>query len=87
MKQDIVSWGDGLHMDDIEIYVGEANYCMKDKNPVDHVKFFKKPNYQSNQVYLDSFHIDQKKVSLLLPSSFSEKYLRLYVKHIEKVMT
>ena len=35
--------------------------------------------------FLDSFNIDKEKVSLLLPSKFQEKFIRIYAKDITKL--
>jgi len=51
---------------------------MKDKNPVDYVKFYNKNNTKR------SFKIDADQVSLILPSKFSEQYVRIYVKDEKK---
>ena len=57
----------------------KIDYAMKDKNPVDSVKFF--------QDYTDenSFHIDKSKVSALLPSSFIERKVRVFSKNRDPV--
>lgn len=50
-----------------------CNYAHKDKNPVDSVHFFSKWDDTT------SFKLEREKVSLLIPSTFSERYLRVYV--------
>jgi len=55
------------------------NYAMKDKNPVDNVKFFSK--WEQNT----SFRIPVESVSLLIPSQFSERYIRIYCRDADKV--
>lgn len=50
-----------------------CNYAHKDKNPVDSVHFFSK---WDDTV---SFKLEKEDVSLLIPSTFSERYLRVYV--------
>ena len=45
---------------------------MKDKNPVNNVKFF--ANWEDTQ----SFTIPKERVSMLIPDEFSEKYIRIY---------
>jgi len=64
----------GLRPDDIMVQNVKIDYSMKNKNPVDSVKFF--------QDYGDthSFHIDKSKVSLLLPNSFIERKVRVFSK-------
>ena len=56
-----------------------CNYAMKDKNPVDGVHFFSKWDDTS------SFPIEKEKVSLLIPNTFSERYLRIYCKQSHQV--
>jgi hypothetical protein len=95
MQQDIVSYSDNdgmnkLEMGDFEILQGTNNYAFKDKNPVDCVKFYNKNNVKSNTnglalTFLESFKIDPDQVSLLLPSKFSERFVRIYVKSEDKV--
>ena len=64
----------GLRPDDIMVQNVKIDYSMKNKNPVDSVKFF--------QDYGDthSFHIDKSKVSLLLPISVIERKVRVFSK-------
>ena len=64
----------GLKPDDIVVHNMKIDYSMKSKNPVDSVNFF--------QEYHDthSFHIDKSKVSVLLPSNFMERKVRVYSK-------
>ena len=50
-----------------------CNYALKDKNPVDHVHFFSKWDDTT------SFKLEKAKVSLLIPDTFSERYLRVFV--------
>jgi len=47
---------------------------MKDKNPVSNVDFW------SNSDYSKKFTLKSTDISLLIPSKFSEKILRLFVK-------
>ena len=67
----------GLKPEDIIIHNLKIDYSMKNKNPVDSVNFF--------QEYHDtrSFHIDKNKVSVLLPSNFMERKVRVYSKSRE----
>jgi len=72
-------------MDDIEIVTGFCNYAFKDKNPVDCVRFYNKNNVKSTIIchlakLLESFLIDKEQVSLLLPSKYCERFIRIYVK-------
>ena len=64
---------------DFEIVKKTISYCMKDKNPVDSVKFFKKSNPS------ESFSIKAEEVSLLIPAKFSERYIRVFVKDPKKL--
>jgi HD superfamily phosphohydrolase len=50
-----------------------CNYAMKDRNPVDNVKFFSKWDDTT------SFKLEKEKVSLLIPHTFSERSLRVFV--------
>eukprot|EP01135_Chromosphaera_perkinsii_P002769 Nk52_evm137s226 gene=Nk52_evmTU137s226 len=56
-----------------------VNYGMKDKNPVDCVKFYTR--YDSEE----SFNIDKSTVSYLLPQVFQEHILRVFCKNPELV--
>jgi hypothetical protein len=72
-------------MEDFEIYLGTANYGQKDNNPVDSVKFYKKPNYNGNGFNPESFSLKKEEVSSVLPERFSDTMLRLYVKNNDVV--
>ena len=65
----------GLRPEDIVVQNLKIDYAMKEKNPVDSVKFF--------QEYTDttSFKIDKNKVSVLLPSNFMERKVRVFSKN------
>ena len=65
----------GLKPEDIVVQNLKIDYAMKNKNPVDSVKFF--------QEYRDttSFHIDKSKVSVLLPENFMERKVRVFSKN------
>jgi len=67
-----------LHENDIIIDQLQLNYAMKDKNPVDNVHFFTK--WGSS----DAFTLRKEEVSLLIPSQFSERYLRVFCRDPEK---
>lgn len=62
----------GLKPEDIVVQNLKIDYAMKEKNPVDSVMFY--------QDYADTeaFHIDKKKVSVLLPNSFLERKVRVF---------
>jgi HD superfamily phosphohydrolase len=63
-----------LTADDIIIQNLTLNYAHKDKNPVDNVLFY-------NSIYdTQAFGIPSQKVSLLIPSQFSEYYIRIYIR-------
>jgi hypothetical protein len=53
--------------------------AMKEKNPVDHVRFFTRWDQT------ESFLIPKKNVSLLIPEQFSEYYIRIFVRDSSKV--
>lgn len=59
---------------DIDIVKRKLNYCDKEHDPVNSVKFYCKeyPN--------GPFNIDKEQVSLLLPSKFQEVFIRVYAK-------
>jgi HD superfamily phosphohydrolase len=65
-----------------EIYIssGVLNYAFKDDDPVKNVLFFPKGDTTSKPK-----QIDISQVSLLLPSKFSEKYLRVFCSQNDKV--
>ncbi|KAF9976363.1 SAM domain and HD [Actinomortierella ambigua] len=70
---------DNLEADDIIIEFLKNNYAMKDRNPVDGIKFFSKHNYTT------SYHIPREKVSSLIPSEFQECSIRVFVRDPAKV--
>eukprot|EP01016_Furgasonia_blochmanni_P004492 TRINITY_DN11740_c0_g2_i3.p1 TRINITY_DN11740_c0_g2~~TRINITY_DN11740_c0_g2_i3.p1 ORF type:complete len:541 (-),score=115.88 TRINITY_DN11740_c0_g2_i3:166-1788(-) len=84
IKQDIVNYqpNDGMNpditVDDLHLTISNINWAFKDRNPVDHVRFYNKSDYNS------SFLIHKDQVSLLLPSKFSEKFIRVFSKDKEK---
>lgn len=57
-----------LHVQNLKI-----NYAMKDRNPVDSVKFFHKSRLDV------SFYIPKHKVSHLIPQHFQERIIRVFV--------
>eukprot|EP01103_Thecamoeba_quadrilineata_P014178 TRINITY_DN4153_c0_g1_i1.p1 TRINITY_DN4153_c0_g1~~TRINITY_DN4153_c0_g1_i1.p1 ORF type:complete len:473 (+),score=37.58 TRINITY_DN4153_c0_g1_i1:83-1501(+) len=57
---------------DIILHKLQLNYAMENKNPVDNVHFFSKWDGT------ESFSIPREKVSLLVPTQFSEMHLRLF---------
>ena len=60
-----------LHVQNLRI-----NYAMKDKNPVDSVKFFHKHHRDV------SFRIPKEKVSHVIPQHFQERILRVFLKDV-----
>lgn len=60
-----------LHVQNLRI-----NYAMKDKNPVDSVKFFHKHHRDI------SFRIPKEKVSHVIPQHFQERILRVFLKDV-----
>ena len=77
---DVASFSkENLKKEDFEVVTGMINYSMKDKNTVDNIHFFNKNNIKHK------FKIHKEQVSLLLPSKFGEKFLRVYVKNPTKV--
>eukprot|EP01027_Heterolobosea_sp_BB2_P018252 GEZU01025740.1.p1 GENE.GEZU01025740.1~~GEZU01025740.1.p1 ORF type:complete len:454 (+),score=124.60 GEZU01025740.1:114-1475(+) len=81
-EQDVANCQDpnsNLNADDLIIHDLRINYALKDKNPVDHVHFFK--NWDDTA----SFSIKKEQVSLLIPDNFQERYIRLYCRDPAKV--
>lgn len=66
--------GSTLHENDVTIDVVKLNYGMKDENPIDHVRFYKKDDPDN------ATKIDKSKVSFLLPAMFDEQQIRFYCK-------
>jgi HD superfamily phosphohydrolase len=62
-----------LRPDDLIIHNLTINYAMKDKNPVDNVRFYRQGNP-------NPFFIKKEQVSLLIPDRFQESAVRLYVR-------
>ncbi len=60
--------------DDIVLATVTLNFGMKNKNPIDNVKFFRDWD-DENPV-----HISSSKVSYVIPATFEEKILRLYLR-------
>ncbi|EFC37169.1 predicted protein [Naegleria gruberi] len=71
--------GDGeLLPSDIIIHNMAINYALKDKNPVDQCLFYKNGSDES-------FKIAREQVSYLIPSQFIEKYVRVFVRDVNKL--
>lgn len=70
---------DKIDKDNIIIDIFDCNYAMKNKNPVNNVRFYTKWNPN------ESFKLAQEKVSLLIPHIYSETIVRVYSKDKEQV--
>ena len=68
----------GLQACDVQVQNLLISYAMKDKNPVDHVRFFDKADVNV------SYRIPKSKVSHVMPHTFSERVLRVYCKDVEE---
>jgi HD superfamily phosphohydrolase len=68
-----------LRVEDIIVDTHVNNYAMKHQNPIDNIHWFTKWDQT------ESFSMSQKDISLLAPSTFSEKYIRIYCKERSKV--
>ena len=66
-----------LTKNDIFVSIVEFDFGMKDKNPVDAVRFFDKSRRET-------FPIKREKVSKMLPQNFQETYVRVYAKNPER---
>jgi len=64
--------------EDIKLSIVTLNFGMKDKNPVDAVKFFTDWNSDT------TVHISADKVSYVLPKVFEEKFCRIYLRRSRK---
>ena len=62
---------------DVQVQNLRISYAMKDKNPVDHVRFFDKSDVSV------SYRIPKSRVSHVMPEVFSERILRVFIKDIE----
>uniref|UniRef100_A0A6B2L412 HD/PDEase domain-containing protein n=1 Tax=Arcella intermedia TaxID=1963864 RepID=A0A6B2L412_9EUKA len=70
---------ESLSEDDVIVDTHINNYALKDKNPIDSIHWFSK--WEGNE----SFSLSQKDISLLAPSTFSEKYIRIYCRQKDKI--
>nr|XP_034318697.1 deoxynucleoside triphosphate triphosphohydrolase SAMHD1 isoform X3 [Crassostrea gigas] len=70
--------GSGLHENDIVIDVVNLNYGMKDKNPIDFVRFYTKENPNV------AIEVKKDEVSDLLPEKFAEQRIRFFCKRDDK---
>ncbi|GAB5586934.1 hypothetical protein Unana1_01834 [Umbelopsis nana] len=71
---------DNAHLctDDVLVEWLKINYAMKDKNPVDFIKFF-------NRWDRESFFMPKDQVSYMVPSQFQEIAVRIYTRDSSKV--
>ena len=77
----------GLSKDLFHITVTEAGYGLKNLNPLNKVKFFRKENYTiSHDKYkpLDEEEFKAENISILYTKAFAERYAKLFVKDVEK---
>ncbi|KAI8369175.1 hypothetical protein EDC96DRAFT_607057 [Choanephora cucurbitarum] len=70
----------GLSESDVIVSFSKVNYSMKEKNPVDSIRFFSKFNDK------ESFNIPQDKVSYLIPTTFQDVNLRIYTRDPSKML-
>lgn len=70
---------DHLKEEDVIVEYLKNNYAMKDRNPVDSIKFFSKHDHTV------SYHIPKEKVSSLIPSEFQENFIRVFARDPSKV--
>ncbi|KAK3726835.1 hypothetical protein QZH41_016722 [Actinostola sp. cb2023] len=83
-----MDYGKELEISDIIVDLVTFDYGMKDRNPIDNVRFYTKED--PNQAMV--FRKDQVGISRLLPESFTEQHLRVYCRSrdpnvIEKAKT
>ena len=55
------------------------DYGMKNKNPIDHVRFYRKSDPDT------AIKIGKDEASMIMPSAFHEQYVRLYCKSRDPV--
>ncbi|KAI8393865.1 HD phosphohydrolase domain-containing protein [Radiomyces spectabilis] len=80
--KEIVSYqknGDNLEENDVIVSWTKINYAMKDRNPVDSIRFFSK--FDDNT----SFTIPKQQVSYMIPSQFEEVVIRVFTRTPEKI--
>jgi HD superfamily phosphohydrolase len=63
-----------LKEEDLEIQLFSLNYANQDRNPIDGVFFY------NRETDTTSHRIDPQKISLLIPSQFSEHYARIFIR-------
>ncbi|XP_064611959.1 deoxynucleoside triphosphate triphosphohydrolase SAMHD1-like [Liolophura sinensis] len=74
VKDDCKSLDINMTKDDLHLHVVNLDYGMKKDNPIDRVHFYskEKPN--------EAVKIRKEQVSMMLPNTFSEQIIRLYIK-------
>lgn len=72
---------DGMEFDqdDVIVEILKVNYAMKDKNPVDSIKFYSKYDCES------ASPISREKISALIPDFYQDTVCRVFSKNPEKV--
>ncbi|KAG2226577.1 hypothetical protein INT45_005063 [Circinella minor] len=81
-ETEIVSYqstNDHLTKDDVIVKWVKINYAMKDRNPVDSIRFYSKFNAQ------ESFTIPKQQVSYMIPQQFEEIIVRVFTRNPHKV--
>lgn len=81
IERDIVGCQDSqvqFTIEDIIAKKSKLNYGCGTSNPIDNVKFFK------SDYNLSTFPLNKDATSLLLPKTFSETYLRIFVRDSQK---
>ncbi|KAI7876669.1 HD phosphohydrolase domain-containing protein [Lichtheimia hyalospora FSU 10163] len=72
------STNDNIKEDEVVVAWGRINYAMKDRNPVDSIRFFSKFNDN------ESFTIPKQQVSYMIPSQFEEVVIRVFTRNPQK---
>ncbi len=75
--EQLVTYSDQLKPEDVIVITVELNYGMGDRNPVDQVSFYSGDGDSK-------FSLERESVSLLAPTRFSERILRIYARDSEK---
>ncbi|KAI9278654.1 HD phosphohydrolase domain-containing protein [Phascolomyces articulosus] len=73
------STGDNLTEEDVIVKWIKINYAMKDRNPVDSIRFYSKFNDH------ESFTIPKQQVSYMIPQQFEEVIVRVFTRDPQKV--
>lgn len=75
---DILGYAEGQELTEEDIIIDDSryNYAMKDKNPIDSTYF-----YQGDEKFLMNSNL----VSFLIPSTFEERHIGLYVRDPSKL--